>query len=77
MDISKVIDFAKSKGYETAKIGTLPKWHGYDAYEPIFDTKEMPCIGLPFMILVKGEAIRMSTPDEAMAYLDDTIINEE
>lgn len=70
MDLNNVIAFAKKNGYETAK--KLNNWNGYECYEPIMDSKKEAAIGPPLLILVKGEKIRMSTPDEAYQQMDDT-----
>ena len=43
-------------------------WNGYEVYELEFDKKS--CVGLPLVILVKGEEVRLSTPDESLEYLD-------
>ena len=48
MEFDEIEKFAKIHGYQTAKIGSIPKWHGFDVYEPIYDLdKENVCIGLP------------------------------
>ena len=63
---TKVIEFAKKNGYDTAL--PLGKWKGYNAYEPVMKgaTEENPAIvGQPLMILEKGNEIRMSTVEEA------------
>ena len=74
MEFDEIEKFAKIHGYQTAKIGGISKWHGFDVYEPIYDLdKEKVCIGLPYVILVKGNDIRMSNVKESFAYLDDFI----
>jgi len=60
--------FARSQGYESAL--QLGKWHEYDAYEPLYSVKKACPIGPPLMILVNGETIRMSTPEEAYQQID-------
>lgn len=48
MEFDEIEKFAKINGYQTAKIGGIQKWHGFDVYEPIYDLgKENVCIGLP------------------------------
>ena len=42
-------------------------WNGYQVYIPQY--KGNPCIGLPYVVLQKGEEVRISTPDESMEYL--------
>jgi len=69
MDIKKVVEFAQEHGYETAE--PLGSWQGYDIYEPVYSKDEVSCIGLPLMIMVKGNEIRMSTTDEAIQQIDD------
>ena len=71
MTNAQVKAYAKSQGYEGAEY--LGKWRGYDVYNPnIAGASETnpAIVGLPLIILVKGDKIRMSTPDEAFAYLD-------
>ena len=72
-----VIKFAKKNGYDRAEYDT--KWRGYDVYLPIIDGKqdEIVCIGPPIIILVKGEKIRLSSPDEAFEYIDEMGEEEE
>lgn len=69
MEEKKILEFARERGYESAVY--QKEWNGYDCYEPIFSLEQPESyIGLPLMILVKGETIRMSTPEEAMDMLD-------
>jgi len=69
MDITKVMQFAKEQGYKTAE--PIGSWRGYDIYEPIYSKDEVSYIGLPLMIMVKEDEIRMSTDDEALQQIDD------
>jgi hypothetical protein len=62
-----VKEFAREQGYDDAI--SLGKWRGFDAYEPVFDG-DVAYVGPPLMILVKGKAIRMSTPEEAYQQMD-------
>jgi hypothetical protein len=67
----KVLDFALQQGYSDV-IKEKP-WRGYDVYSPIYgDDDGSACVGLPLIILVKNGKIRLSTEDEAFAYLDET-----
>lgn len=71
MTKKEITAFAKKHGYE----GVLPlgKFKEYDAYEPIPKgaTEEEPAaVGLPLMVLVKGDEIRMSTIEEAFEQLE-------
>ncbi len=68
MKIEKVKDFAKQQGYDD--VLSIGKWKGFDAYEPVFNGEEPSFIGVPLLILVKGDSIRMSTVDEAFEQLD-------
>lgn len=65
MNKQKILDFAKQNGYST--IQRVEDWKGYEIYEPVFNKPTI--IGLPFVIMVKKDKIRMSTPKEAMARL--------
>lgn len=69
MKLNDVIEFAKKHGYDDAKF--LSKWKGYDVYEPIFDGEDDRYVGLPYVILVKGDEIRLSTPKEAFDFIDN------
>lgn len=68
MKIEKVKDFAKQQGYDD--VLPIGKWKGFDAYEPVFNSEEPSFIGVPLLILVKGDSIRMSTVEEAFEQLD-------
>lgn len=63
MTPNRVTEFAKSKGFTGAEY--LKKWNGYECYEPTMGDSDY-FTGLPIVIMVKGEEIRMSTPKEAM-----------
>lgn len=71
MNKEKIIEFAKQQGY--IDVLFLCKWNGYDCYEPLFneDRDDVSYIGLPFMIMVKGEIIRLSTSDEALKQIEE------
>ena len=75
MDIKQVISFAQRNGYETVE--KLNNWNGYECYEPIMDSKKETELGPPLLILVKGDKIRMSTPDEAFQQLDGCYPEED
>ena len=75
MDLKQVISFAQRNGYETVE--KLNNWNGYECYEPIMDSKKETEIGPPLLILVKGDKIRMSTPDEAFQQLDECYPGED
>lgn len=65
----KVTDFAVANGYEAVE--KSKPWNGYECYEPIMFEDEIAFIGPPLVILVKGDEIRMSTPEEAFARIDE------
>lgn len=69
MDLKQVISFAQKNGYETVE--KLNNWGDYECYEPIMDSKKETAVGPPLLLLVKGDKIRMSTPDEAFQQLDE------
>ena len=43
-------------------------WNGFKVYIPQY--KGNPCSGLPYVVLEKGEEVRLSTPEESLAYLE-------
>lgn len=72
MNIERVNQFAILNGYYGAE--PLGKWRGYDIYEPIMSPNkdgDISHIGLPLLIMVRGDLIRMSSPEEGLAQLDD------
>lgn len=72
MSKEKILEFAKKNGYDDVE--PLGKWREFDCYEPIFDgtSEEEPAIvGLPLIILVNGDEIRMSTEEEAFAQMEE------
>lgn len=44
------------------------EWNGYTVYEPQYS--QMPVIGYPYVILVKGDEVRISTVDESLDYIN-------
>lgn len=74
MKMEKIKTFAKEQGYDNAVY--LGKWRGYDVYEPVFNGDEVSIVGLPLIILVKGDVVRMSTVDEAFEQLNDSKNND-
>ncbi|HCG36154.1 MAG TPA: hypothetical protein DER23_07410 [Clostridiales bacterium] len=70
MNNKRIIAYAKEQGYETAVY--LKQWKDYDVYEPVYDSSCAACIGVPLVILVKGDEIRISTVDEAFEHLETT-----
>lgn len=73
MSNDKILAFAKQNGYDGVE--PLGKWRDYDCYEPTFEdtSEEEPAIvGLPLIILVKGDEIRMSTEEEAYQQMEES-----
>lgn len=68
MKIEQIKEFAKQQGYDDAL--SIGKWKDFDVYEPIFSGEDTSIIGVPFMILVKDDNIRMSTIEEAFEQID-------
>lgn len=64
MSLLEVTEFAKKLDYDSVKF--LKKWKTYDVYEPLFNVGHSPTIGIPFVILVEGDNIRMSTVEESL-----------
>ena len=65
---------------ELEKLGTTdaekaPDFNGYEVYKPVY--REDVAIGLPLIVLKKGDEVRISTPDEAFAFLDANYGDEE
>ena len=44
------------------------EWNGYTVYEPQYS--QMPVIGYPYVILVRGDEARISTVDESLDYIN-------
>lgn len=42
-------------------------WEGYDVYVPVYPKRQY--IGLPYVVLVRGDTVRISTEQEALDYL--------
>lgn len=64
----KAMKFAKENGYESVQY--LGKYEKYFVYEPIMDVNNTSFIGLPTVILINDEEVRMSNYDETMLLLD-------
>ena len=50
-------------------------WRGMEVYDPVYDRPVS--IGYPFVVFVKGDEVRLSTPEEAMEYLVATTPEED
>ena len=46
-------------------------WNGFEVFE--LDFEKNTRVGLPLVILVKGEEVRLSTPYESFEYLDYSV----
>ena len=57
----------------TSKYKKGKQWKGYEVYEPVYE--DDVCIGLPYVILVKDDKVRISTDDEALDYLAFSLDN--
>lgn len=62
----KILDYAKSLGYDGAEY--KGKWKDYDVYAPTMD--EPADIGKPEFILNRGEQLFLTTEKEAFEYID-------
>ena len=65
---NKIIEFAKSLGYDGAK--HRGKWKTYDVYEPIDGGTEPMNVGKPEFIFVSGDRIFLASEKEAFEYID-------
>lgn len=68
MEIEKVKAFAKKQGYDDVLY--IGKWKEFDAYEPVLKGEDVSFTGVPLLIFVHGDSIRMSTVEEAFEQLD-------
>lgn len=68
MDNKKKIEELIFEDLEADNYKTGEHWNGYNVYIPVYDGS--PKIGLPYYVLEKGDEVRISTVDEAFAYLD-------
>lgn len=70
MNQEDILKFAKQQGYDN--VSYIGKWKDYEVYEPIFDYDGVSFVGLPLVVLVKENEIRMSTPKESLQQINDT-----
>lgn len=68
MKIEKIKAFAKAQGYDD--VSYIGRWKEYEAYEPVYSGDDVSFVGVPLLILVKGDSIRMSTVEEAFEQLN-------
>ena len=69
MTQERIMAYAKKQGYAGADY--LGQWRGYDVFDPYFSEEDRKGlveldVGYPLRILVKGNAIRMTTPEESL-----------
>ena len=69
----KVLNELKKLGTDMAEKG--PDFNGYEVFKPVY--RGNPAIGLPLIVLKKGDEVRISTPDEAFAFIDANYADEE
>lgn len=67
MKKSDISAFAKKNQID--RIERADDWNGYEIYVPVYDGE--CCVGLPYVIMVNGDVIRMSTPEESLQRIDD------
>lgn len=70
--LKKVKDFAIKSGYQNAEY--LTKWKDFSVYQPFFNDEETHYIGLPRVILVRGDKIRLSNDEESFAFIDEKVV---
>lgn len=61
--IQQLIEQLSADGVKRGK-----DWEGYQVYVPVYDKPAY--VGLPLVILVSDDETRLSTPEEALEYLD-------
>ena len=67
---SKIVEAIESRFRLPVKSVSLPmNWKGYDVYGFRLDTDEIPDLGGPSYVLVKGDMIRFSCPEEGYEIL--------
>ena len=77
MERSKVLKFANDLGY--GNIGEEDHWNGYEVYQLIYNKpgdENVYHIGLPHIVMIKGDKIRISTDTECFEYLDHVIAKD-
>lgn len=69
MTQNDITAFAKKNGYEGARNGG--EWRGFQVWQPYVKPINgvIPPTGLPLVILVQGQSVRMSTINEALQYI--------
>ena len=72
--MNSIVEFAKKHGYDNAIYSG--EWNGFDVYEPVTNREDVAFTGVPFVILVQGDSIRMSTVDESYERIEYLIDNQ-
>lgn len=65
--LDSLLRFSKKRGYES--VIERGAWRGYDVYEMVLSGKEV-YVGIPQYIVVEGDKMRLTTPDEAFEIMD-------
>lgn len=69
MTIKDILAFGEKIGYNNLERGS--DWRGFEVYQPVYPGKDIVYAGLPFVVLVKGDEIHLSTPEEALERVQD------
>ena len=73
-ETDKILEVVKQMGAETYKQGK--EWNGNKVYVPVYARTSY--VGLPLVIFEDENGLRLSTPDEAIDYVNaTTIFNED
>jgi len=76
MNISGVLAFAKEQGYVDAE--PRGNWNGYDVFKPVSERDNTGLtVGLPYVILAKGDEVRISGGLETLEWMSDWEHNHE
>ena len=63
--IQEIVNALQADGVKVGK-----PYKGYTVYVPYYNKN--PITGYPYVILVKGSEMRLSTPEESLDYLEQT-----
>lgn len=69
----KVLAELKKLGTEDAE--KCPDFNGYEVFKPVY--RGDPTIGLPLIVLKKGDEVRISTEDEAIDFIRQNYGDED
>lgn len=73
MELKKIEDFAKKRGFQ--KVKYMGEYNGMPAYSPL--REEMAYIGKPFFILVNGNKLKMVTGELGLKILHELNAEKE